>query len=409
MGEPDDIAWGVVYLASDESLAASERAGAESNRMLALALQGQGQLDMAFDKFRALPLDESVADLIYNLALDYERKRQFNKAASVYEYLLDWRSDYRDLAKRLERVRAADANPMGASGGATMILGDDGTEKPMLGRYQVEKELGHGAMGIVYQGRDPKIERVVAIKTLSLAQEFEGDMLVEVKERFFREAQSAGRLTHPNIVSIYDAGEESDLAYIAMEFLAGSDLVRYTTPDALLPLTTVLDLVAQCADGLDYAHDKGVVHRDIKPGNIMYDADSGKVKITDFGIARITDASRTKTGTVLGTPNYMSPEQALGDKVDGRSDLFSLGVVLYQLSTGHLPFDGDSMASLMYRIVHEAHKDPGTLRPDLPAPLRKVIHNALGKRPDRRYQTGAKFAQHLRLIRQRMEAGGKGQ
>jgi serine/threonine-protein kinase len=295
-----------------------------------------------------------------------------------------------------------------AAAGGTMVLGGDGTEKPMLGRYQVEKELGHGAMGVVYQGRDPKIERVVAIKTLSLAQEFEGDQLVEVKERFFREAQSAGRLTHPNIVSIYDAGEESDLAYIAMEFLSGSDLVRYTTPDALLPLTTVLDLVAQCADALDYAHEKGVVHRDIKPGNIMYDPDSGKVKITDFGIARITDASRTKTGTVLGTPNYMSPEQALGDKVDGRSDLFSLGVVLYQLCTGHLPFNGDSMASLMYRIVHEAHPDPGTLRPDLPAPLRKVIHNALGKRPDRRYQTGAKFAQHLRLIRQRLEAGGKG-
>ncbi|HSG90761.1 MAG TPA: serine/threonine-protein kinase [Pseudomonadales bacterium] len=394
------------YLATDQTLIASEAAGAESNRMLALALQGQGQLDMAFDKFRKIPLDESVADLVYNLALDYERKRQFNKAASVYEYLTRWRKDYRDLEERLQRVRSLDANPMKGSGsaGATMVLGDGGTAKPMLGRYEVQKELGQGAMGIVYQGIDPKISRVVAIKTMSLAQEFEADMLDEVKERFFREAQSAGRLNHPNIVQIYDAGEESDLAYIAMEFLPGSDLQKHTTPDTLLPLETVLDLLAQCADALDYAHKQSVVHRDIKPGNIMYDPDTGKVKITDFGIARITDASRTRTGTVLGTPNYMSPEQALGDKVDGRSDLFSLGVVLYQMSTGHLPFNGDSMASLLYKIVNEAQPDPGDYRAELPGPLRKVIQNALGKHPDRRYQTGAKLAEHIRMVLDRLRA-----
>jgi len=229
-----------------------------------------------------------------------------------------------------------------------------------------------------------------------------------VKERFFREAQSAGRLNHPNIVAIYDAGEEQDLAYIAMEFLKGSDLAKYTTPETLLPLETVIDLVAKCADALDYAHKQSIVHRDIKPGNIMYDPESGVVKITDFGIARITDSSKTRTGTVLGTPNYMSPEQALGDKVDGRSDLFSLGVVLYQLSTGHLPFTADSMATLLYKIVNEQQPDPGELRRDLPSSLRKVIQNALGKQPDRRYQTGAKFAEHLRMVRQRMAQGQTG-
>ena len=395
------------FLATDETLAASERAGAESNRMLALALQGQGQLDMAFDKFRSIPLDESVADLVYNLALDYERKRQFNKAASVYEYLSRWRKDYRDLAQRLERARAFDANPLKASGGGAGSMVLDGTEKPMLGRYEVQKELGQGAMGVVYQGIDPKINRVVAIKTLSLAQQFDADMLTEVKERFFREAQSAGRLNHPNIVSIYDAGEESDLAYIAMEFLKGSDLSRYTTPDTLLPLTTVLELMVKCAEALDYAHQQSVVHRDIKPGNIMYDPETGTVKITDFGIARITDASRTRTGTVLGTPNYMSPEQALGDRVDGRSDLFSVGVVLFQLTTGHLPFNGDSMASLMFKIVNEQQPDPGELRPELPGALRKVIQNALGKQPDRRYQSGARLAEHLRMVLQRLIAEGR--
>ena len=263
-------------------------------------------------------------------------------------------------------------------------------------------------MGIVYKGEDPKINRVVAIKTMALSQEFEEDALADVKERFFREAQSAGRLNHPNVVAIYDADEEHDLAYIAMEFLKGSDLARYTTPETLLPLDTVLDLLAQCADGLDYAHSQSVVHRDIKPGNVMYDPDTGTVKITDFGIARITDSSKTRTGTVLGTPNYMSPEQALGDKVDGRSDLFSLGVMLYQMTTGHLPFQAESMATLLFKIVNDQQADPGTLRPDMPSSLRKVINNALGKQPDRRYQTGAKLAEHLRMVRQRMaqEAAG---
>jgi len=161
-------------------------------------------------------------------------------------------------------------------------------------------------------------------------------------------------------------------------------------------------LMIQCAEALDYAHRENVVHRDIKPGNIMYDEGAGKATITDFGIARITDASRTRTGTVLGTPNYMSPEQALGEHVDGRSDLFSLGVVLYQMSTGHLPFQAESMATLLYKIVNEKHPDPAVYSPDLPTGLRKIVHNALGKHPDKRYQSGAKFAAHLKVLRDRL-------
>lgn len=388
------------YLVTDESMVLTTRESAESNRMLALAFQGQGQLDMAFDKLRKIDMDAATADLVYNLALDYERKRQYNKAMSVYEYLLAWDDDYRDAVERRNRARAMDENPMknaGGTAGTSILLGADGTmEKPMLGRYQVTKELGQGAMGIVYMGEDPKINRTVAIKTMSLAQEFDADVLDEVKERFFREAQSAGRLAHPHIVTMYDAGEENDLAYIAMEFLKGHDLVRYTKPDALLPLEDVLNIAIQCADALNYAHSQGIVHRDIKPSNIMYDPDKKLAKLTDFGIARITDSSKTKTGTILGTPNYMSPEQALGDRVDGRSDLFSLGVVIYQLCSGQLPFSGDSMAALMYKIVNETQQDITELRPDLPPALRKIINNALGKKPDRRYQDGARMAEHLR-------------
>ena len=236
----------------------------------------------------------------------------------------------------------------GTHPGGTMALAGSGGEKPMLGRYQIEKELGKGAMGVVYLGKDPKIGRVVAIKTMALSQEFEADELVEVKERFFREAETAGRLAHPNIVTMYDAGEEHDLAYIAMEFLKGGDLAPYTKPDNLLPLPVVLSIVARVAEALGYAHQNNVVHRDVKPANVMYDAASDTVKVADFGIARITDSSKTKTGMVLGTPSYMSPEQLSGKKVGGLSDMLSLGVTLYQLVCGRLPFVGDSMAQLMF-------------------------------------------------------------
>lgn len=396
------------YLSTDSNLVETQRRSAESDRMLALAFQGQGQLDMAFDKFRNIPLDNSVADLIYNLALDYERKRQFNKAISVYEYLVGWSAEYRDVAKRIAQAQQIEANPMknapGGGGQTHIRLGGEGVAKPMLGRYEVTKELGQGAMGVVYLGEDPKIHRAVAIKTMALGGEFEGDALVEAKERFFREAESAGKLTHPNIVAIYDAGEEQDLAYIAMEFLKGHDLARYTQPGSLLPLEIVLDVGIQCAEALDYAHTQGVVHRDIKPSNIMYDPETKQCKITDFGIARITDSSKTRTGTVLGTPNYMSPEQALGDRVDGRSDLFSLGVVMYQLCSGRLPFQGESMASLMYKIVNEPHVDIKEFNPEVPGSVRKVIDNALGKQPDRRYQSGSRMAAHLRECRRRLGA-----
>jgi serine/threonine-protein kinase len=374
---------------------------AQSNRMLGLAYQGQGQLDTAFDYFRKLPLDEGVMDLLYNLALDFERKRQFNKAESVFRYMADYNPKFRDLESRLSRAKAMSETVILGAGsahpGATLILPGGGVEKPMLGRYQVEKELGKGAMGIVYQGRDPKIGRVVAIKTLALSQEFEPDELKDVKERFFREAETAGRLAHPHIVTIYDAGEEHDLAYIAMEFLKGRDLTAYVKPGNLLPLEKVLSITARVAEALAYAHRNNVVHRDIKPANIMWEPESDTVKVTDFGIARITDASKTRTGMVLGTPSYMSPEQLAGKKIEGRSDLFSLGVTLYQLACGRLPFEGDSMAQLMYRIANEPHADIRSHNPKLPACVAAIVNKALAKEPSNRYQDGEQMAKALRL------------
>ena len=386
------------YLTSERGKAASDSAAAESNRMLGLAFQGQGQLDMAFEKFRRSPMDEGLMELLYNLALDFERKRQYAKAGSVFTYMADFNPKFRDLSERMARARSLEQTVVmgGSTGpGGTIVLGGPGTQKPMLGRYQVEKELGRGAMGAVYLGRDPKINRVVAIKTMALSQEFEQSELTEVKQRFFREAETAGRLSHPHIVTIYDAGEEQDLAYIAMELLKGKDLSQHIAKDRLLPVATVLDLVRKIAEALHYAYNQNVVHRDIKPANIMYEPESGILKVTDFGIARITDSSKTKTGVVMGTPSYMSPEQLSGQKVDGRSDLFSLGVMLYQMLTGVLPFTGDSMATLMYQIANVAHRDVRAIRPDLPPCLSQILNRALAKDVNSRYQTGVEMVMEI--------------
>ena len=384
------------FLLTERGKARLDIESAESNRMLGLSMQGQGQLDMAFDKFRKLPVDNSALELLYNLALDYERKRQFNKAKSVYDYISDHDTDFRDIKIRSNRATAMDETVVlgggNSSPGGTLVLDDGNIEKPMLGRYEIEKELGKGAMGAVYLGKDPKISRVVAIKTMALSQEFEDDELDEVKERFFREAETAGRLNHPNIVTIFDAGDEHDLAYIAMEFLKGTDLVKYIKKDNLLPVTKVLSLIQQAAEGLDYAHSFNVVHRDIKPANIMWDPETGSLKITDFGIARITDSSKTKTGMVLGTPSYMSPEQLAGKKVSGQSDLFSLGVMLFQMVTGQLPFVGDSMAALMFKIANDPHPAPESINPNLPRCIGIIINRALHKDIEKRYKTGKQMA-----------------
>ncbi|GAB4122049.1 MAG: hypothetical protein Fur0026_13990 [Sideroxydans sp.] len=389
------------FLLTEKSKELSDANSAESNRMLGLAFQGQGQLDMAFDKFRKVPLDDSLMDVLYNLGLDFERKRQFNKAESVFKYMAGHNPKFRDLEARMAQTKAMSETIIlgggsGHSNDSTMKLDREGLSKPMLGRYEIEKELGKGAMGVVYLGKDPKISRIVAIKTMALSQEFEADELEDVKARFFREAETAGRLNHPNIVTMYDAGEEHDLAYIAMEFLKGKDLVPYTKADNLLPLPRVLSIIARVADALGYAHGLHVVHRDIKPANIMYDPETDTVKVTDFGIARITDSSKTKTGMVLGTPSYMSPEQLSGAKIEGHSDLFSLGVSLYQLACGKLPFEGDSMAQLMFRIANEPPADILKIKPDLPPCVAAIIQKALAKKVEERFENGAAMAEAIR-------------
>ena len=366
---------------------------AHSNRQLGLALQDQGKLEMALERFQKLPVTNDNLQLLYNLALDFERKRKFNTAETVYQHILQHRPRFRDAATRLTQTRAmAKSAALGtdrfqtSSGG--MLALDGGGEKPMLGRYVIEKELGKGAMGAVYLGQDPKIGRTVAIKTMALSKEFAGDEVREAEKRFFHEASAAGRLNHPHIVTIYDAAEEHDLAYIAMEYIQGTPLTRYIKKGKLLPITTVLNIGMQAADALDYAHAKGIVHRDIKPANLMYNEQGHSIKVTDFGIARITSGGHTKTGTILGTPSFMSPEQMIGKPVDGRSDIFSLGVTLFVLLTGQKPFNGDSLAAISYQVVNDKHPDITALRPELPACIKRLVDRSMQKKPASRFQDG---------------------
>ena len=386
------------FIVTERAKQKSDESSAESNRMLGIAYQAQGQLDLAWDKFRQVPMSDAVMENLYNLALDFERKRQFNKAEAVFRHMHGFNPKFKDLEQKLSRAKQLSDTVI--LGGATSHPGGSlnlaAGEKPKFGRFEVQKELGKGAMGVVYLGKDPKIGREVAIKTMALAQEFEADELAEVKERFFREAETAGRLSHPNIVTIYDTGEEHDFCYIAMELLKGGDLVPFVKGGALLPVDKAVSIIARAADALGYAHKQGVVHRDIKPANMMYHPQSDTLKLTDFGIARLTDSSKTKTGMVLGTPSYMSPEQLAGKKIEGRSDLFSLAVSLYQLLCGKLPFEGESMAQLMYKIANEPPADILAVNPNVPPGLVAFLDKALAKNPDERYQTGEEFAAALR-------------
>jgi serine/threonine-protein kinase len=386
-----------------------EASAIETNKMLGLSFQGQGMLDLAFEKFRLCPLDDNLKDTLYNLALDFERKRQFAKAAAVLGHIQAKDPKYKDIAAKITMLKAAaDGAVFGGIGGAkkegTVVITGSAT-KPTLGRYEIEKELGRGAMGIVYLGRDPKINRQVAIKTMVLEEGSDSAAAKEIKERFFREAESAGTLNHPNIVRIFDAGEEADVAFIAMELLEGHDFLRYTQKEGLLPVSQALEYVAVVADALDYAHAQGIVHRDIKPANIMLLKD-GTIRVADFGIARITASSKTATGTVLGTPSYMSPEQVAGKKVDGRSDIFSLTVALYEFLTGERPFKGgEGLGTLLFQIANDPHPDPRAVRPDLPPCVVPILDRGLAKDPEQRYARGSLMAADLRACAAAVKSG----
>lgn len=383
------------------SASAASRASRERVQRAMQAL-GEGPVDQAWDTLRGyLPpegLRRATLETCERIAAAFEGERRFDAARDVYEYMADLDADWPDVRSRLMRARGvAQVQAVSAWGSvAPRAVPTQGVGT--LGRCVIDKQIGQGAMGAIYLAHDPGTGQRVAVKTMALAREFSGADLADARARFLREADMAGRLRHPDIVHILDAGESEGLAYIAMELVEGVDLSHHTQPEHLLPVPVVLRIVARVADALAYAHTRGVTHRDIKPDNIMFDSPREAVKVMDFGVARLEDASRTRTGVVLGTPTFMSPEQLSGQHTDGRSDLYSLGVTLFQLLTGQLPYRSESLGALMRAIGQDTPPNVCSLRPDLPPALGDVVALALQKHPATRYATGEQMAEDLRAI-----------
>ncbi|MDI1348341.1 serine/threonine-protein kinase [Aquabacterium sp.] len=367
-----------------------------------LQAQGDAPVDQAWETLRAYIPDashrEATLQTCERIAAAFEADARFEAARDVYEHMADIDPDWPEVRNRLMRVRGLAQVATVSSWGSVPPRPVPTLTQPGLGRYLIDKPLGQGAMGAVYQGHDPATGRRVAIKTMALSREFSGDELVDARNRFLREAEMAGRLQHPDIVGILDAGEVDGLAYIAMELVEGVDLSRHTQPGQLLSVPQVLRITARVAEALAYAHTRGVTHRDVKPANIMVDLAHDVVKVMDFGVARVADATRTRTGVVLGTPTFMSPEQLSGQPTDGRSDVYSLGVTLFQLLTGALPYRNDSMAALMRAIGREPPTPLASLRPDLPPALGDIVALALQKHPATRYANGQQMADDLRAV-----------
>lgn len=409
---------------------------------VALALLERGELDRAYALLREQPTSAPLLDALCQLALEHERRRELGRALRAFKHALK-RNPEHELARAgsarvgqlYEALRAlkqptgpelhtteftaaheiaaprhtaavavsaaapvapvppvAAASASAAAVAPATLLATGAT----LGPYRIQGLLGRGAMGAVYLAQEPASGAQLAIKTLALGQEFDGMALTEARRRFMREARAAGQLQHPHIVAIRDSGETQGLAYIAMEYLAGQDLSGVARPGHLLPVEQVLAIGHAVAQALDYAHMHHVIHRDIKPANLLFDTMHGSVKVADFGIARITDGQKTRTGLVLGTPSFMPPEQLLGKALDGRADLYALGVTLFQLLTGELPLRGASMAALMQAITQTPAPDVRSLRPELPEAVAQIVARLLAKQREQRYQTGAQLAQALR-------------
>ncbi len=259
-----------------------------------------------------------------------------------------------------------------------------------IGNYEIIEEVGKGAMGVVYKARDLTIDRIVALKTIRLPDTSTANER-ELIARLKQEAQAAGRLNHPNIVVIYEYGEENGIAFISMGFVEGRELKSYMDSGEKFSLETICDIMSQTLDALAFSHKNNIIHRDIKPSNIMIMA-NGHVMMTDFGIARLESSELTQAGATMGTPNFMSPEQCMGQRVDGRSDLFSAGVVLYQLLTGEKPFDGPSIASILQKIITVEPLPPSQLNMMIPVEFDAVISKALAKRPAERFPSVVEFA-----------------
>jgi serine/threonine-protein kinase len=396
------VAQGLRYL----PLPGARRAARPAGTAPAPTAGAGAELDLAFSVLRQQPTNGETKAQLYELAMEHGRRRDYARAERVFRHLAARDPAYRDVAAKLEKLsgarlaQARSATPPAPAPAAPAAA----SPGPNLGRYQLERVIGRGAMATVYLGRDPTINRLVAIKTLPLAEEFAEDDLATARNHFLREAESAGRLNHPNIIAIYDAGEDEHVAWLAMEYFEGKPLSHFAQLGRLLPPAIVVELMARAAEALHYAHAHNVVHRDVKPANLLYDDVADTLKLVDFGIARLTDSSRTRTGIILGTPSYMSPEQLSASRVSGQSDLYSLGVTMYHLLAGAPPFQADTVPKLMERIAQQPHRPLRDLRDDIPPCVDEILDRALAKNPSDRFPDGRAMARALRACSRMLAA-----
>jgi serine/threonine-protein kinase len=411
----------------------------EKEKLLGLSFQEKGMLDMALATFNKLPLTEDMKHVLVNLGLDYEHRGQAQRALNVYKKVFERDPSFEGLAERMARLgqpggatpglaqtfpaaavaptlavpptqRVASAVTLEGSEETTGIMPRrpgqpevstiDGTSTILpggrFGRYEIERHLGRGGMGDVYAVKDVVLNRKAALKTVRLDTNLSPKEVIEVRQRFYVEAQTAGRLAHPNIVTIYDVGEEQGMSYIVMELIDGHSLATLMKKDRL-SVEQSKHVIGNAGVGLDHAHQNGVFHRDVKPDNIMI-SKTGLVKLMDFGIARLVESELTKTGNLIGTPAYMSPEQVHGQKVDARSDIFSLGVILYELLTGQKPFAGNTIPSIMFAIIEREPPKPSLIDASLKPAWDEVLQRALAKKREERFATAAEFVEAVRQI-----------
>ncbi len=358
------------------------------NIRLALNFQGQGKLDAAFALFKQCKNSEKLITLLKNLAQDYEIIKQTDKANIVYVHITNLQSNIDGKNKNIEVVEKKKT---------AINKTIDETSSLFNARYEIVRNIGKGTGSTIFLAKDHDNDKqAIALKILEINYDEKNALETELLARFMREAETAASLQHKNIISVIDSGHANNVAYIAMEYVRGKSLQDYSQPKALLPQALIIELIAQCADALHYAHSNGIIHRDVKPANILYDHKASLAKLGDFGIAHIANSTQTLAGSFLGTPFYMSPEQLGSLELDARSDIFSLGATLYRLLTGVPPFSGSSMAKLMQTIVNEPHQNILEIRPNLPNNLVNVVEIALAKDPSQRFSSAQEFSQQLR-------------
>lgn len=374
----------------------------QENLTLALNLQGAGRLDSAFTILKNSLDQPRVIPMLYNLARDYEIVRNSQKAAEIYGLIAARQPDYRDVPRRI--LEASHQRPVEPEKGMQTNR-QQGTRPLFNHRYAISKQLGAGANSKVYLAHDQKQHnKLVALKVMNLEPETNNrHQHAELLSRFLKESSTATQLDHPNIIRVLDSCKLDHVAYMCMEYVPGVSLKLHSSENRLLPESIIVNLMIQCAEALAYAHSKGVIHRDVKPANIIYDAALDQAKLTDFGIARLANSTATVAGSFLGTPSYMSPEQIGGYHLDQRSDIYSLGATMFRLLTGRTPYEASTMGELMQAIASQNHHDILQLSPDLHPCVKPVIDKALAKDPASRYQQITEMAKDLRACQLAIE------